>query len=283
MGLLGRVLFLKRSAVFARTLVSKTQRKAEKKAIKNSQRGEASREELRLAFRNGKVLPYEFEETRSIAKRLVESFRDMSGTPLFPALFGASNIPRSLWEAPVACIVVCDGSNSIDSAEGGSSECVYANLLAVELHGAASFAELIGSAHMLPSSLGVKMFESGYCKKIRHGSHQLTLRAANRWQLEIDETARTGVAYAFTKWELDDGTLCGPAGLRLALPLSLEAKEQIEVSVGAVAMEIRRLKECEGRGNKDALVLTRVSEMKRLRSQLLADETLRKARGNFDI
>ena len=267
----------------ARTLASKAQRKADKKVSKNLELSRASRAEEQHAFCEGKLLPFQFEETCHIAQQLVASFHECSGTPLFAGLRLSTDIPRSLWEAPIACMVVrASSKETIETVTepAGSSECVYANLLACEAFGAANFTELIGSTSMLPSSLSSStMFESRYTKKLRHGSHQLTLRAATRWQLggSTDE-AKSRTAYAFTHWELADGTLCGPAGLKLRPPLTADAKAILEAAASAAAAELRRLKQEEGRGNTDALVLAGVTEMRRLRDELHEDIQLRSAR-----
>ena len=123
------------------------------------------------------------------------------------------------------------------------------------------------------------MFESGYTKKLCHGSHQLTLRAATRWQIGgSTDKANLRTAYAFTHWELANGTLCGPAGLKLRPPLTADAKAILEAAASAAAAELRRLKQEEGRGNTDAHVLAGVTEMRRLRDELQEDLLLRSAR-----
>ena len=278
---------MKRAAGAARTLASKAQRKAEKKVSKNLELSRASRAEEQNAFCAGKLLPFQFEETCHIAQQLVISFHECSGTPLFAGLRLSKDIPRSLWEAPIACMVVRARSKEPVMEPltelVGNSECIYANLLACEAFGADNFTELIGSTSMLPSSLSSlsssTMFESRYTKKLCHGSHQLTLRAATRWQMGgSTDKANLRTAYAFTHWELADGTLCGPAGLKLRPPLTADAKAILEAAASAAAAELRRLKQEEGRGNTDALVLAGVTEMRRLRDELQADLLLRSAR-----
>ena len=112
-------------------------------------------------------------------------------------------------------------------------------------------------------------YEGGYSKKLRPRSGPVTIHA-KRWLLErmavVDGalTMRTiGVAYAWEQWSLEDGTICEPGGVRRAPQLSLaEAAEAAE----AAALEVRRLKEEDGLGNKDPAVVEAVAEMKRLRA-----------------
>jgi hypothetical protein len=125
-----------------------------------------------------------------------------------------------------------------------------------------------------------KLFESKYSKKVKRGPEvELTLHAATRWAADSDGP----VAYAFSSWLREDGSFHGPTGVRLHPLLSAEARAELEAEAEAGVVEVRRLKGDEGRGNKDELVLAAVSEMKRLRGVLFADEEVRAERVKLGI
>ena len=65
-------------------------------------------------------------------------------------------------------------------------------------------------------------------------------------------------------WELEDGTLCAPGGLRREKPMS---KEEIEALVAEQGGLVRKLKD-EGMGNKDPQVVEAVQELLRLKGLL---------------
>ena len=212
------------------------------------------------------MLPHEHAATCTVVEQAIASHRIASGKPLFALDGTGRGQAKQLWEAPVACIIVA----------GSESTCLYANLLASEAHGAMSFTELIRAPSALPSALpGNKVFESNYRKKVTHGAHEMTMHGATRWAVALDGSPSAGgtsaVAYAFTRWLREDGTLHGPRGYTLAPPLTAEARSAVEAAVEAAVLEVRRLKGEEGRGNKDPGVLSAVAEMKQYREQLLMD------------
>ena len=219
------------------------------------------------------MLPHDHDATRSFVERAVSSHREASGKPLFALDGTRRSVAKQLWEAPVACVVVGVATAGAAGSAAGSAEeatCLYANLLACEAHGATSFTELIGAPSRLPGSLpGGKAFESGYRKKVAHGARETTLLDATRWAVPLEEpgsepttgpTAPLAVAYTFTRWLGEDGTMHGPRGFTLAAPLTAEARGGIEAAVAAAVLEVRRLKTDEGRGNKDEAVLAAVTE-----------------------
>ena len=110
----------------------------------------------------------------------MSSHRAASGRPLIALDGTRRSVARQLWDAPVACVVVgstagggtagggaggggaTGGGAAGGDADGDAEEAtalveeptyLYANLLACEAHGAASFTELIGAPSRLPSSL----------------------------------------------------------------------------------------------------------------------------------
>ena len=125
------------------------------------------------------MLPHEHDATRALVERAVSSHRAASGRPLIALDGTRRSVARQLWDAPVACVVVgstagggtagggaggggaagggaAGGGATGDAAETTLAEeptYLYANLLACEAHGAASFTELIGAPSRLPSSL----------------------------------------------------------------------------------------------------------------------------------
>ena len=121
------------------------------------------------------VLPHEHDATCSLIDRAVSSHRVASGRPLIALDGTRRSVARQLWDAPIACVVVgstagggaggggvAGGGAAGGDAAGDAEEAtalveeptyLYANLLACEAHGAASFTELIGAPSRLPSSL----------------------------------------------------------------------------------------------------------------------------------
>lgn len=74
---------------------------------------------------------------------------------------------------------------------------------------------------------------------------------------------RLGVAYFWEEWETEDGSLCAPGGVRGQKPMT---QEELEAAATAQALEVRRLKEEEGLGNKDSAVVDAVQELLRLKA-----------------
>jgi hypothetical protein len=125
----------------------------------------------------------------SIGELAASAFRQCAGKSLAPELDGCDDVPKALWTAPIACLVVADppvggGEDGADAAAttadaagaaagGGESVCVYANLAALEAHGVAPgepISRLIGARSALPARTGGgKPYESGYSKKVRGG------------------------------------------------------------------------------------------------------------------
>ena len=79
-----------------------------------------------------------------------------------------------------------------------------------------------------------------------------------------------GVAYCFEEWALEDGTICAAGGQRREPELT---PEQVAAAVEAQGVEVRRLKEEEGLGNKDPAVMVAVAELLRLKALLPPEES----------
>ena len=73
-----------------------------------------------------------------------------------------------------------------------------------------------------------------------------------------------GLCYAFSEWEDADGMICEPGGKRRKADLT---PEELAEAVATQAAEVRRLKEEEGRENKDPAVVAAVAELLRLKAQ----------------
>jgi hypothetical protein len=236
--------------------------------------------------------PYEASAKRALAETLCTAHETRTGKPLHPSLIDASDVPRALWKAPIACLIVAPApapvaapaAEDTDVAADETDETVaevatapppefvytYANVAALEVYGLqpAECYDLIGQAAALPGTWGSgKKFEGSYSKKLSPPG--VVLAEAARWPLEKMAVVggklsmqTVGIAYAFSSWELEDGTICKPGGVRRARELSVE---EVAAAVEAQAAEVRRLKDT-GLGNKDAEVVEAVGELLRLKA-----------------
>ena len=207
--------------------------------------------------RNFVVMPYDSTSLREVASVACATFAGRSGKALHASLKSAADVPKALWSAPAAVVVVRNGTF------------VYANAAACEAWNQTHSA-LIGSKTVLSDALP-KAFESNYEKKDAF----FTINAATRWLIEKpvvqDGALRTqalGAAYAFFSWTLlDDGTICEPGGIRTK---PAPAPTAIEDAIATQAALVRSLKETSGKTNKDPEVLAAVAELLRLKEQLVA-------------
>lgn len=228
---------------------------------------------------NFELKPAESSALRELAELACNSYRSRTGKGLHRALDQGDDLPKALWKAPVAVMIVRA------AAEGAGSVVTYANLAASEAHGLTAsdgYKALIETPTPLAASLSDGKYESGYSKKLPlraaadgadgadAGSFQLV--DADRWSLEkmavVDGklTAEPiGLCYAFFEWQLEDGTTCRPGGVREAPSLDLA---EIQVQVDAQGLEVRRLKEEEGLTNGDDAVKAAVAELLRLKALL---------------
>ena len=150
----------------------------------------------------------------------------------------------------------------------------YCNIAALEAFGLTQkeHGKLIGQPAPLPASFG-KAYESDYSKKVQGAG--FALLKAERWKLERMavvggqiQTEQLGLAYAFREWGLENGTVCSPGGVRKAPPPDMG---NLEEAVAAQAAEVRRLKEEEGKGNKDPEVVEAVGVLLKLKAALEAE------------
>lgn len=225
--------------------------------------------------------PFESAVTREIASTACASYEGRTGKALCDDLKGSSDIPKALWNAPLACVVI--ESPSTDE-EDDSLLVKYANVAALETVGLKpdQYEQLIaspgpdgtlkrperGPTICLPSDMkGEKKYESGYKKKIVRGEGEhpdITIENAHRWAIEKSAliegkfvTETVGVAYAWNSWLEGDGTLCKPGGER---EVKIDV-EDLEEKIKAQGNFIRTLKEEKGLGNKDLEVTEAVQKL----------------------
>jgi hypothetical protein len=232
--------------------------------------------------------PFESAAIRDLASKACSSFEGRTGKPLTEDLKRSSDIAKTLWNAPIACVVVGksdgDEANLIQYANTAALETVgltadqFEQLLATKdpETGEWKNAESVKKKLDLPSVMkGDKAYEGGYKKKMIKGSEDgqpdITIENAQRWRLEksalIDGkfvTETLGVAYAWSNWLEGEDTLCSPGGIR---EVNIDVGE-LEEKIKAQAALIRELKEVQGFGNKDPEVIDAVEELLDLKALL---------------
>jgi len=246
--------------------------------------------------------PFEAKATRELASTACASFEGRTGKPLATEIQGSADIPKSLWNAPVACVVVSStkreaapaDENDVKDGEDPNEDGLiikYANLAALETVGLKpdewdrfiAMPDQAGTPKLpenpvaidLPSDMkGDIKYASGYSKKImrgKEGGDATTIINGHRWSIEKSSllggkfvTQVLGVAYAWEEWLIGEDIVCRPGGVRE----ERLREEDIEESIEAQAASIRDLKEVQGFGNKDQEVVDAVQELMRLKSIL---------------
>eukprot|EP00554_Chaetoceros_debilis_P005172 CAMPEP_0194085500 /NCGR_PEP_ID=MMETSP0149-20130528/17647_1 /TAXON_ID=122233 /ORGANISM="Chaetoceros debilis, Strain MM31A-1" /LENGTH=332 /DNA_ID=CAMNT_0038768393 /DNA_START=95 /DNA_END=1093 /DNA_ORIENTATION=- len=246
--------------------------------------------------------PFESASLRDLASSACASFEGRTGKPLTEEIRKSSDVPKTLWNAPVACVIVGDesgdGGEDGDAAEATTAGPViqYANIAALESVGLKpdQFEQLLATKDPesgewkvsgkvdkfidLPSVMkGDKAYESGYKKKMVKAnaddaaSVDITIESAQRWKLEKSAlingkfvTETLGVAYAWNSWVEGEDTLCRPGKVR---EVNIDTGD-IEDKIKAQGEVIRELKEVQGFGNKDPEVSDAVQELLRLKALL---------------
>jgi len=172
-------------------------KKGGKKGAKSKNKSKQSGMEWATNF---KLKPFEATATRDLASMAAASFEGRCGKPLSEELRGSSDIPKALWSAPVAVVVVGEPDNA-DGKNAGMT-CKYANVAALETVGlkpdqyerviapsgpGSEEAKVVEDAIILnlPTEMkGDKKYESGYKKKILRSSSP---SAKNNDDEETDE------------------------------------------------------------------------------------------------
>lgn len=229
--------------------------------------------------------PFEGSATRELASTACASFEGRTGKPLCEEIEGAADVPKALWSASTACIVVgsVDGEDNVvvKYANGPALETVGLKPDEFEKFIASTGAQgdlkipETGPVITLPTEMkGDKRYEGGYKKKILREDDEkagITILDAHRWTIEksalIDGkfvTETIGVAYAWSSWLEGDETVCRPGGAREEAEDLGALEEKIKLQGEA----IRELKEVKGLGNKDQAVGDAVEELLRLKALL---------------
>mmetsp|Transcript_27702 Transcript_27702/g.26532 ORF Transcript_27702/g.26532 Transcript_27702/m.26532 type:complete len:299 (-) Transcript_27702:197-1093(-) len=235
-----------------------------------------------------KLKPTDAKVTRELASAAASSFQSRTGQPLTPELKGCSDLPKALWNAPIACVVVAAAEEAGEEQDVSTDSKVivvkYANIAALETVGLSSndYEKLIIDMSSvkptvfidLPNEMkGDKKYEGRYNKCILRASDDdhddVTILNSHRWVLEnsalIDGkfvTKTIGVAYAWSTWQLGENLTCSPGGIQ---NVKVDT-ENIEKAIETQALAIRELKEVHGFGNKDSEVMDAVQELKRLKA-----------------
>jgi len=217
-----------------------------------------------------------------LAELMTNSYRARTGKPLHRSLDGAENLPKALWKAPVAALVIMSEEGEEVAEEGAAGVvCRYANQAACEAFGFPAkdgYKSVIDQPTELAASSGADKYESGYSKKLtRSGAtgedapSGFQLSDAQRWRLEKASVVEgklvmqpVGYAYAWEEWiDEVDGYVCKPGGLRAKPEISAEDLATMIEDQGA---EVRRLKEEDGMTNSDPAVKAAVAELLRLKA-----------------
>lgn len=240
-----------------------------------------------------KLKPTEAKVTRDLASAAASSFQARTGKPLSPELKGSADLPKSLWNAPIACVVVGKPDQAEEEGEGVSTTdstttpvVKYANIAALEAVGLGpdEYEKLmVGMSPEkqtvfldLPNEMkGDKKYEGRYNKCILRATDDddhnkdVTILNSHRWALESSAliggkfvTTTIGVAYAWATWQLGEDLVCSPGGIQK----EIIDMENIGEAIEKQALAIRELKGVQGFGNKDPEVMDAVEELLRLKA-----------------
>ena len=254
-----------------------------------------------------KLKPFEATTTRDLASMAAASFEGRTGKPLCEELKGSADVPKTLWNAPIAVVVVGEADNAEN--KNADMTCKYANVAALETVGlkpdqyerliapsgpGSDEAEAVENAIVLDLPIemkGDKKYESGYKKKIIRSSPPTQKNQDEETDGEVESRRDTSITimdahlYALEKSALINGkfvtTTVGVAYAweswalgedTLCLPggitKPLLKPSEIEGAIEKQAAAIRELKEGQGLGNKDPEVVEAVSELLRLKDLL---------------
>lgn len=264
-----------------------------KKGKKNKQQQKKGGFEWAASFT---LQPFEAQAARELANTAMASFKGRnSGKHLFPDLETTSDLPKTLWNAQIACMIV---GPSEDGSTDQGAVVKYANIPALETVGLkpTEFEKLFSTSPTqppkeeekgesedgeekadgsiilnLPTQMkGQKKFEREYRKKMlkRADGGDVTIIDAYRWDLEKSTivggkfvTESFGVAYAWSEWLVGDNLLCGPGGVQK----EVEDLGDLEDRIAKQGAFIRDLKENQGFTNKSPEVTEAVAELMRLK------------------
>lgn len=223
---------------------------------------------------NFELKPTEAAALRELVDVAANTYRTRTGKGFHKDVTSAGDVPKAMWAVPKCLLILREEADGVI--------CSYANPAAAEALGhpaSDGYKSLIDKPFAdLTAALGgdgSKKYESGYEKKLSASgddgsSYKVQLLAAERWLLEkmavVDgklSTEPIGLAYSWDEWQLDDGTLCKPGGVRETPSID---PEEAAAMVAAQAQAVRRLKEEDGLTNDDVEVQEAVAELKRLKA-----------------
>ena len=286
------------------TILNAKKKKGGKKGGKGKNKSKQSGMEWATNF---KLKPFEATATRDLASMAAASFEGRTGKPLCEELKGSADVPKTLWNAPIAVVVVGEADNAEN--KNADMTCKYANVAALETVGlkpdqyerliapsgpGSDEAEAVENAIVLDLPIemkGDKKYESGYKKKIIRSSPPIQKNQDEETDGEVESSQDTSITimdahrYALEKSALINGkfvtTTVGVAYAweswalgedTLCLPggitKPLLKPSEIEGAIEKQAAAIRELKEGQGLGNKDPEVVEAVSELLRLKDLL---------------
>lgn len=252
--------------------------------------------------------PFEAQSTRDLVSTAVASFQGRTGSPLCEEIVGVNDVPKALWNAPMACVIVKTIKDNENKENNDNTSILqYANMAALETVGlnAEQWDLLMYNPNPnadhpeptikldLPAQMKDKAYESGYQKKILRKNtkdkdedkdddsnntanpkeHDIGILNAHRWKLEksvlVDgKFATTTLGIAYA-W--NEWVLDDSI---LCAPGG-QQREKVDVqdlqkAVDEQASHVRYLKEEQGLQNKDPQVQDAVQELLRLKSLLEA-------------
>eukprot|EP00977_Amphora_coffeiformis_P002892 scaffold546_cov163-Amphora_coffeaeformis.AAC.7 len=241
------------------SLYAKKKKNKPKKTAKQQQQQQQSGFAWATSFT---LKPYEAQSTRELVTTAVASFQGRTGKVLCEELVGATDIPKALWKAPVACIVVVEPSENENNdsspppttttiATGGQIK--YANVAALESVGlteqewdrlvvnpskrpptgddASSLPPAPTISLSLPANMKEKTYESGYQKKIlRKQSSSLSMlddTADNNRSDNNDDEGHDVVILDAHRWKLEKSALVDGAFVTTSLGVAYAWKEWV--------------------------------------------------------
>lgn len=257
-------------------------------------KGKGGKQSMKDMLENLDIHPTDSTALREVAELVVSSYKAKTGKSLHRVFDAGGDMPKALFSAPVAVMVV--KAKEGDEADGSGGVVVYANEAACEAHeipaGKTCYKRLIDLPTELKVSCGDKKFESGYSTKLHFSNisavgaatddaagpadapkTSITLLDASRWALEKMEvvdgklvSGSAGVAYAWESWELPDGMWRKPGGVWEEPEEEPPSPEEVQEMLDEVAASIRKLKEVEGKTNQDPEVVEKVAVLKELKA-----------------
>ena len=131
--------------------------------------------------------PFETAVLRDLVSTAASGYQAKTGSPLHASLSGSSDVPKAVWNAPIACMITGPAESASEEEPAPEGCCLYANVAALEAHGlgANAYDELIGSRTVLPEDMGGDVkFDSNYGKKLKPAAGDAFTIEGTRWLVE---------------------------------------------------------------------------------------------------